>query len=164
MVKYTYESWLALQQRLRHRLDGKQRWLNVVKSDAELLELSGSTIKIIRHQAQDILSQLNAEHRTPSVPAKKTRGKKQQKAGSPNSASLISHLFEAYEATEDTLTKCAIVYLIKDGCKIPETKELPEKFAHRIHRQQKEIKQLEEQVTARLSKGRDLTGKNFWRP
>ncbi|MCY7322928.1 MAG: type V CRISPR-associated protein Cas12k [Phormidesmis sp. CAN_BIN36] len=160
-VAYTYESWLALQQTRRRCLDGKQRWLNVVKSDAELIELSGSTIEIIRHQAQDILSQLNADHRTPSVPAKKTRGKKQQKAGSPNSASLISHLFKAYEATEDTLTKCAIVYLIKNGCKIPETEELPEKFAHRIHRQQKEIEQLEEQMTARLPKGRDLAGEEF---
>ena len=33
MVLYTYKSWLAIQNNLRYRIDGKQRWLNVVKSD-----------------------------------------------------------------------------------------------------------------------------------
>ncbi|MBM0744062.1 type V CRISPR-associated protein Cas12k [Phormidium sp. CLA17] len=138
MVTYIYESWLSLQQNRRLRLDGKQRWLNVVKSDAELLELSGSTLDALQHRAQDILSQRNTERQT-----------------------QIAHLFATYDATNDILSRCAISYLLKNGCKIPETEEAPEKFAHRIHRKQKEIEQLEAQLQARLPKGRDLTGEEF---
>jgi hypothetical protein len=56
MVTYTYESWLALQKNRRYCLDRKQRWLDVVKSDSELLELSGSSWEAIRERAQSILS------------------------------------------------------------------------------------------------------------
>jgi hypothetical protein len=48
-------------------MDGKQRCLNVVKSDLESIELSGSTLEAIRHQAQAILSQFNAENETRSA-------------------------------------------------------------------------------------------------
>lgn len=64
MVTYIYESWLALQRTRCCRLDGKQRWLDVVKSNAELLELSDSTLNTVQDQAQNILSQLNPEHET----------------------------------------------------------------------------------------------------
>ncbi|MBC7971421.1 MAG: hypothetical protein H7Z11_15095, partial [Verrucomicrobia bacterium] len=158
MVTYIYESWLSLQQTCRRRLDGKQRWLNVVKSDAELLELSGSTLDALQHRAQDILSQRNTERETQAAPNRKSA---QQQANSSNHASLIAHLFATYDITDDILSRCAIAYLLKNGCKIPETEEDPEKFAHRVHRKQKEIEQLEEKISARLPKGRDLTGEEF---
>ena len=159
MVTYIYESWLSLQQNRRLRLDGKQRWRNVVKSDAELLELSGSTLNALQHRAQDILGQRNTEPQ--SAPNTNQRKPAQQQANSSNNASLIAHLFATYDATDDTLSRCAISYLLKNGCKILETEEGPEKFAHRIHRKQKEIEQLEAQLQARLPKGRDLTGEEF---
>jgi IS605 OrfB family transposase len=157
MVFYTYESWLKIQQNLRRRMDGKQRWLTVVKSDPESIELSGSTLEAIRQEAQDILSQFKAENETQLAPTAKKR-KKSQSARDPN---LISHLFRAYESTEDTLTRCAISHLLKNDCKVSETEEDPEKFAHRIHRKHKEIEEIEAKLNARLPKGRDLTGEEF---
>jgi hypothetical protein len=68
MVLHTHESWLKIQHNLRRRMDGKQRWLNVVKSDLESIELSGSTLEAIRQKAQAILSQFNAENETRSAP------------------------------------------------------------------------------------------------
>jgi IS605 OrfB family transposase len=157
MVLYTYESWLKIQQNLRRRMDGKQCWLNVVKSDSELLELSGSTLEAIKQKAQDILSQFNAENETRSAP----NAKRTKKSNSANDPTLISYLFKAYEAAEDTLSRCAIAYLLKNDCKISEAEEDPEKFAHRILRKQKEIEQLDAKLNARLPKGRDLSGEEF---
>jgi hypothetical protein len=89
MVLYTYESWLKIQQNLRRRMDGKQSWLNVVKSDSELLELSGSTLEAIKQKAQDILSQFNAENETRSAP----NIKKTKKSNSANDQTLMSYLW-----------------------------------------------------------------------
>jgi hypothetical protein len=161
MVTYTYESWLALQKNRRRRLDGKQHWLKVVKSDAELIELSGSTLEAIQHQAQDILSQFNAEHETQSATEAINSNTTQQNTDSSNSRSLMARLFEIYDATDDILSLCASAHLIKNGCKISETKEDSKKFAHRTRRKRKEIKQLEAQINARLPKGRELTGEEF---
>lgn len=161
MVTYTYESWLALQQLRRQRLDGKQRWLNVVKSDDELLELSGSTLYILQQQAQAILNQLNANNGIQSTPTPKKPRKARQQTKTGCDPSLIARLFEAYDTTTAILDRCAIAFLIKNGGKIPTTDEDPEKFAHRIHRKQKEVEQLEAQLQARLPKGRDLTGEEF---
>ncbi|MBW4692297.1 MAG: type V CRISPR-associated protein Cas12k [Lyngbya sp. HA4199-MV5] len=161
MTTYTYESWLALQQNRRRRLDGKQRWLDVVKSDAELIKLSGSTLEAIQHRAQDVLSQLNAEPETQLEPDTEERYTTEGQANASSPVSLMTRLFEVYEATDDILGRCAIAHLLKNGCKISETEEDPEKFAHRIHRKQKEIEQLAEQLSARLPKGRDLTGEEF---
>lgn len=140
MVQYTYEAWLALQKKQRLRLDGKQRWLNIVKSDAELIELSHSTLEVLQQRAHAILEQQSA---------------------STTDKSLISWLFDAYEGTDDLLQQCAISYLIKNGGKLPKQAEDPEKFAHRIQRKQKEIEQLEQQLKARVPKGRDLSGEEF---
>jgi hypothetical protein len=161
MVTYTYESWLALQQNRRRRLDGKQKWLNVVKSDAALLELSSTTLEAIKERAQTVLKQLNIEPETQAASNPKKRKAAPQQAQSANKASPMTRLFEAYDATDDTLNRCVIAYLIKNGCKILEIEEDPEKFAHRLHRKQKEVEQLEAQLQARLPKGRDLTGEEF---
>lgn len=157
MVLYTYESWLAIQKNLRRRVDGKQRWLSVVKSDPELQELSSSNLDVIKQQAQTILDRLNAENQPEPAP----NAKKRKKAKSSNDADLMSRLFKAYDDTEDTLTHCAIAHLLKNDCKISETEEDPAEFAHRIHRKQEQIEQLEAKLNARLPKGRDLTGEEF---
>lgn len=161
MVKYTYESWLTLQRGCRRRLNGKQRWLNVVKSDAELLERSGSTLEAIQQRAEAILSQFDTQHETQPDPNVEESDTARGQANASKRVSLMAHLFEVHDATDDILSRCAIAYLIKNSCKIPATEEDPEKFAHRIHRKQKEIEQLEVQLQARLPKGRDLTGEEF---
>lgn len=141
MVQYTYESWLALQQKRRLRTDGKQRWLNIVKSDAELIELSQAPLAVIQQRAQDILDQQTLQ----------VTGNK----------SLMDLLFEAYEQTDDLLSQCAIAHLLKNSCKVAQQAEDPERYTHRIQRKQKEVEQLEQQLKARLPKGRDLTGEEF---
>jgi hypothetical protein len=148
---------MKIQQNLCNRMDGKQRWLNVVKSDPESIELSGSSLEAIRQEAQAILSQFNAENEIRSSPNAKKR-KKSQSANDPN---LVSYLFKVYEATEDILSHCAISHLLKNDCKVSETEEDPKKFAHRIHCKQIQIEQLEAELNARLPKGRDLTGEEF---
>jgi hypothetical protein len=158
MVLYTYESWLAIQQNCRRRIDGKQRWLNVVKSDRESIELSDSTLEAIKQRALEILNQFNAENETRSAP----NAKKRKKSKFVNDPNLMSYLFKAHEATEDIMSHCAISHLLKNDCKISETEEDPEKFAHRIHRKQKQIEEIEAELNARLPKGRDLTGEEFF--
>lgn len=145
MVLYTYESWLAIQQNLRRRLDGKQRWLDVVKSDCESIELSGANLDVIKRRAQDILSELNTKQSTQSAP----------------NANLMSLLFKAHADTENIISHCAIAHLLKNDCKVSETEEDPEKFSHRIHRKQKQIEELKAELNARLPKVRDLTGSEF---
>jgi hypothetical protein len=39
-VDYIYKSWLAIQKRLQQKLEGKTHWLEIFKSDAELVETS----------------------------------------------------------------------------------------------------------------------------
>lgn len=160
MVTYTYESWLALQQNRYRRLSGKKRWLAVVKSDAELMALSGCSIEVIQEQAQKILSQFQSEDETQSSSGKKNQNKKRQQTTTADNQSLISRLFAAYD-TGDELLNCAISYLIKNDGKIVTSEEESEKFAHRIRRKQKQVEQLEIQMSARLPKGRDLTGSQF---
>mgnify|MGYP000064100790 FL=1 len=162
MVLYTYKSWLAIQNNLRYRIDGKQRWLNVVKSDRELHELSGSNLDVIKQKAQEILDRLNAvTNEVESAPNAKKRKKAKQKAKSSNDDNLMSKLFTAYDDTEDTLSKCAISYLLKNDCKVSEIEEDPDGFAHRINRKKEQIEQLEAELNARLPKSRDLSGAEF---
>ncbi|MEM1368246.1 MAG: type V CRISPR-associated protein Cas12k [Cyanobacteria bacterium P01_H01_bin.15] len=160
MVAYTYESWLAHQKKRRLRLDGKQRWLDIVKSDKELMELSSTTLEVIQAKATEILSHPNCDQRSSFM---KRRGKSEKESGTRKigSLNLMSRLFKSYDVIEDPLNRCAIVYLLKNGGTIPDTPEDPEQYAHRIHRKRKEIEQLEQQLLARLPKGRDLTGEEF---
>ncbi|HEY9699016.1 MAG TPA: type V CRISPR-associated protein Cas12k [Trichocoleus sp.] len=158
MVTYTYKSWLALQRKRRQRLDGKQRWLNTVKSDAELVQISGCNIQAIRDRAREILEQLNAQIATEQNPPKQKRKKKQKSEANGN---LMKLLFQAYDATEDVLNRCAIAHLLKNECQVCEQEEDSDAFVQRIQRKQKEIERLEAQLVSRLPKGRDLTGEEF---
>ncbi len=56
-MDYIYKAWLALQKRLQYQLDGKTRWLEMLKSDAELVEATGSTLDSLRIKAAEILTQ-----------------------------------------------------------------------------------------------------------
>lgn len=51
LVNYIYKSWFALMKRSQYRLEGKVRWLEMLKSDAELVEASGVTIDNLRERA-----------------------------------------------------------------------------------------------------------------
>ncbi|MEH2232617.1 MAG: type V CRISPR-associated protein Cas12k [Nostoc sp.] len=57
-VNYIYKSWLALMKRSQFQLEGKIRWLEMLKSDAELVEASGVTLESLRAKAAEILAPL----------------------------------------------------------------------------------------------------------
>ncbi|MBO1064487.1 MULTISPECIES: type V CRISPR-associated protein Cas12k [Nostocales] len=154
-VNYIYKSWFALMKRFQSQLDGKLRWLEMLNSDAELVEASGVSLDILQTKSAEILAQFAPKNPTETQPAKSKKGKK-----SPNSDSdrnLSKNLFDAYSNTEDNLTRCAISYLLKNGCKISNKAENTDKFAQRRHKVEIQIQRLTEKLAARIPKGRDLT-------
>ena len=158
IVDYIYNSWLAIQKRLQQQLDGKIRWLEMLNSDAELVETSGSSLQAIRTKAAEILAIA-----TPAsgYDNSLSNGKKSKKAKKPSSfspkRSLFNTLFDAYQETEDILSRSAISYILKNGCKFLDIQENPEKFAKRRRQVEIQIQRLTEKLTSRMPKGRDLT-------
>jgi IS605 OrfB family transposase len=144
--------------RAKYRLEGKIRWLEMLNSDAELVEASGVSLDRLRTKAAEILAQLaplNTAETQPEQGKKVKRGKKSQNSDSERN--LSKNLFEAYGNTEDNLSRCAISYLLKNGCKISDKEENPEKFTKRRRKLEIQIQRLTEQLEARVPKGRDLT-------
>jgi len=167
MVSYTYESWLAIQKKTKLRLDGKRHWLLIFKSDAELLELTGLSLESLRQSARKVLSELSTQPTTDSPPDTQTKPpkaksrKSQKQPSTAQDKDLIGKLFKAYAATDDLTQHGILAYLIKNGGTLTDEAETPEAFAHRLHRKQTDIAQLEDRLQARLPKGRDLTGDTF---
>jgi IS605 OrfB family transposase len=48
LVEYIYKSWFKIQQRLQRKLEGQTRWLEILKSDEELVQMSNCTLEVIR--------------------------------------------------------------------------------------------------------------------
>jgi hypothetical protein len=156
LVNYIYKSWFALMKRLQSQLEGKMRWLEMLKSDTELVEASGVTLESLRTKAAEILAQFTPQ--TDTVEAQPAKGKKRKKTKkSDGERSISKTLFEAYRDTEEILIRCAISYLLKNGCKINKKEEDAEKFAKRRRKLEIQIERLREQLEARIPKGRNLT-------
>ena len=157
LVNYIYKSWFALMKRSQYQLEGKIRWLEMLNSDVELVKSSGVSLDSLRIKAAEILTKLvildNAD--TQSTNGKKA--KKRKKVQNSDSNSLSKNLFETYHNTEDNLTRCAISYLLKNGCKINDKEEDAKKFAQRRRKLEIQIERLREQLETRIPKGRDLT-------
>ncbi|QDZ39040.1 hypothetical protein FRE64_03270 [Euhalothece natronophila Z-M001] len=149
LVEYIYQSWLALQQRLQWRLNGQKRWLEILKSDQELCTQAECSLKTLRHQASEILASLQ-----PSTSKSKKKSKKQKN-------SYGKSLFDAHDNAEDSLTRSAIAYLLKNNCKLPKEEEDPEKFAQRRRKAEIKVERLTKQIESSLPKGRDLTGEQW---
>ncbi|MFN6471051.1 MAG: hypothetical protein RMY36_015465 [Nostoc sp. SerVER01] len=89
------------------------RWLEMLKSDAELAEASGVTLENLRTKAAEILAQLAPQSDTVEAkPPKENKRKKTKKSKKSDSDGSISKtLFEVYrDTTENLLTRCAISY------------------------------------------------------
>lgn len=149
LVEYIYQSWLALQQRLQWRLNGQKRWLEILKSDEELCQQADCSLETLRHQACEILASLQ-----PSTSKRKKKSKKQKN-------SSRKSLFDAYDSAEDSLTRSAIAYLLKNNCKLSEEEEDAEKFTQRRRKAEIKIERLTRQIESSLPKGRDLTGERW---
>lgn len=141
LVKYIYKSWFKLQQRLQRKLEGKRRWLEMLRSDEELIEQCNCSLEALRSQAIELLTALT-DNLDPQV-------------------NISTRLFESYRNTEDILRQSAIIFLLKNSGKVPQKEEEPQKFSKRRRKVEISIERLQEQIDASLPQGRDLTG-NLW--
>jgi uncharacterized coiled-coil protein SlyX len=183
-VSEIYDSWLATQKSQRLKLDGITRWLEIIKSDTDLVQSSGHNLEQIRSKAYEILTLLDLSLNLQADPppkceeVKKKRGRRKadphsqdrQQVGSTgkatnlsNTKQLFSDLFDAYCSTEesDTLSRCAISHLIKNSCRVNEQEEDVEKLSKRLQKKRKEVDRLREQLISRVPRGRDLDGEEF---
>ncbi|MDM3855433.1 MAG: type V CRISPR-associated protein Cas12k [Aphanizomenon gracile PMC649.10] len=157
-VNYIYKSWFALMKRFQSQLDGKLRWLEMLNSDTELVEASGVSLDILQTKSAEILAQFAPQNPAETQPAKGKKTKKEKKSPTSDSEhNLSKNLFDTYSNTEDNLTRCAISYLLKNGCKISNKAENTDKFAQRRRKVEIQIQRLTEKLAARIPKGRDLT-------
>jgi len=159
LVKYIYKSWFAVMMQLQYQLKGKIRWLEMLKSDEELVETSGVTLENLRIKAAEILAQCTPQPDSVESQQKKSKkGKKAKKSKTSDSQpSLSTILFDTYNSTEDIISKSAIVYLLKNGCNLTDKDEDPKEFAKRRRETEIQIQRITEQLSARIPKGRNLT-------
>ncbi len=139
----------------------------MLKSDAELVKTSGTSLDGIRTKATEILAQIAPVDTIDTQQPKSSKIKKSKKSALSQTDGVkhplqigdrhvFNTLFEIYRNTEDILTRCAISYLLKNGCKVTD-KEDCEKFAQHCRKLEIQIERLKEQLEARIPKGRDLT-------
>jgi hypothetical protein len=160
LVDYTYKTWLALQKRLQSKLEGQVRWLAMLNSDAELVRLSNCSLDALRATASVILAQHTAQHDPVDSPQAKDKKGKKRKDFITN-RNLASALFEAYRETDDILNRCAISYLLKNGCKISDKEEDTQKFDLRRRSVEIRVERLTQQLKSRMPKGRDLRSEKW---
>ncbi|NEU80547.1 type V CRISPR-associated protein Cas12k [Nostoc sp. UIC 10630] len=163
LVKEVYKSWFALQQRRQRQIKGKERWLNMLKSDIELQQESQCDLDIIRAKATEILTSFVAnftDDKNQKSKIKKGNKTKKNKKDSSNTT-LFNGLFDIYEKTEDCLSRCALAYLLKNKCQVSEVDEDPDEYAKGRRKKEIEIERLRNQIKSRKPKGRDLTGEKW---
>ncbi|MBD2075453.1 hypothetical protein H6F86_16435 [Phormidium sp. FACHB-592] len=56
-----YDSWFALRESLQIRVDWLKRWLDIAKSDVELLQVCGCELEQMKAKAHEILEVVKAE-------------------------------------------------------------------------------------------------------
>ncbi|MGK7914230.1 MAG: type V CRISPR-associated protein Cas12k, partial [Prochloraceae cyanobacterium] len=151
-VNYIYKSWLRLQQRRQRKLEGQQRWLSMLKSDTELIKECECSLDILRKKAKAILTEIET-----------TIEKSQENPNSDRVPKKSSLLFDLYDQTDDVLTRSAICYLLKNGCKLPkpDKPENSKKFAQRRRKVAIKIERLQTQIEGSRPHGRDLTGEQW---
>ncbi|MBE8966042.1 type V CRISPR-associated protein Cas12k [Nostocales cyanobacterium LEGE 12452] len=158
LVDYVYKSWFALQKRRKYQIEGKERWLKMLKSDLELEQESQCSLNLIRTKATEILAKFTPKSEQNS---NQKKGKKTKKSTKSKKSSLFQILLNTYGETQDPLTRCALAYLLKNKCKISELDEDPEEFTRNRRKKEIEIERLKDQLQSRIPKGRDLTGEEW---
>lgn len=75
LVDYVYKSWFALQKRRKRQIEGKERWLTILKSDLQLEQESQCSLNEIRTKATKIISKfsLQSEEHNNQRNGKKTK-------------------------------------------------------------------------------------------
>lgn len=146
---YTFASIFAIQNKLRARIEGKQRWLSVAEHDLELAETTDFSPETLREVAAQVVEQAEAE-RQREFDARKNR------SGQP--LPLMSVLFQLWDKTKDPLRCRAIAHLLRNDCQVSLEEEDPEKLALRLSKKRIQIERLQEQLDSQLPIGRDPLG------
>ena len=132
-TEYMIKSWLKLRQRLIQKQMRQQRYLEILKSDVEFVEISNTSLDIIRNKSAKVLEKYS------------------------DSDNLLSELWKAYNRAKEGVNQIVLAYLIKHSGKIPKNPEDAEKFA--IRRRKQEIKL--ERIQSQLAKGRFPQGRSL---
>ncbi|MGF1987942.1 MAG: type V CRISPR-associated protein Cas12k [Nostoc sp. ZfuVER08] len=163
VVEYIYKSWLTLQKERQQKIDKKEHWLNMLKSDVELQQECNLTLDIIRAHAIKILPKYiancegnNAQNTNSKKTSKSKKGKNKK-----DNYTLFDILFKAYDKAKNSLERCTLAYLLKNNCQVTEQEEDPEQYALRRAKKEKEIERLKEQLKSRTPNGRDLKGQEW---
>ncbi|MEM7593085.1 MAG: type V CRISPR-associated protein Cas12k [Cyanobacteria bacterium P01_A01_bin.83] len=162
LVKSTYKSWFTNHRETRNKIWGKKRWLRILKSEQELLEVTNLSLCELQAEAEKILKREAKRY-------KKLKQSKKTDLKIPKN--LFFYFFEVHDKvttsyekekkihlkTKKLIQQCAIVYLLKNKLEFVKNPEDPEKY--RQYRRKKEIRveQLEKKLKARLPKGRNST-------
>lgn len=107
----------------------------MIKSDEELVKECDRSLEEIKAKANEIINNLK-----------------------PNEyKSTHSQLFNLYTDSEDVLARCAIVHLLKNGCKVRKKLEDLKKFAKHHRKVEIRIEQITKKLNGKAPQGRDLT-------
>lgn len=172
-IQSIYAGWFKKQERCLARLNGLNRWLSILKSDPQLVETSGYELEKIQTRANTLIVEIKARLEELKKCAEGDKSDNDEKhlgstftktvnhrSGNLSNRRLATELFNTYfslaESNENLLDQCAIVHLLKNGCKIAVEPEDPSQFALKYHTIQKKIQRLEKQLKARLPRTRDL--------
>lgn len=154
-VEENFKGWFANHQKLIRQIKGKQHWLTVVESDAELAENSNFSQSAIENQAKQVLNEIEADNES------------KDESGNDNRR-VFNILFDKFEATEDVLNRRAIIHLLKNGGKVRlEPKKSrkrksqkhpsnPMTLEERLAAKRIEIARLEKQLLSQLPRARNL--------
>jgi hypothetical protein len=148
-TSYTFASIFAIQNKLRIKCEGKQRWLSVAEHDLKLAETTDFSSEAIREKAAQILGQAESERQ------EEGREKNEQISQAPSTMSI---LFKILDKVKDPLTYRAIAHLLRNDCKVSLEEEDPEKLALRLSKKRIQIERLQEQLNSQLPIGRDPLG------
>ncbi|MBG1264898.1 hypothetical protein F8S20_40705 [Nostoc sp. BAE] len=91
---------------------------------------------------------------------KKTKKKKEDSLDTTDKT-LFYGLFDAYDKTEDCLSKCAFAYLLKNNCQVNQDDEDLDKYTNWRRKKEIEIERLRNQLKSQKPKGRDLTAQKW---
>jgi hypothetical protein len=143
MVKTTYASWLALHQQKQLTINGLKRLTEIVYSDEALLEMCDLTFAQLQANAELMLAEIDKEI-----------------ANSEKPLSRINLLFNKHTELpeQDIISRSAIAYLIRHGCKIEPKIEPTPKFKKWFKTRLKQVRRLKIQLAGHFPRGRDLNG------
>lgn len=173
-VQDAFSSWLKARKVDLRKLSGSQRWLDIVKSDVELMEISDCDIEVIKERALEIIdefkrSRIELEELVPSseeLQSNSIENASENESSLENEEdekhndekSFFSSLFDIYEQLDEQelLTKCAVIHLLKNYGDIASEPEKPAAYESRIDKKKKSIERLSKKLKARFPRFREI--------